>query len=51
MSVKIPAVGVALAAAGLSIARDKAAVMRALSPKFRRDEMGRVYAAILTFAG
>jgi hypothetical protein len=39
-----------LAAAGLSIARDKAAVMRALSLKFRRDEMGRVYSAILKSA-
>ncbi len=36
-----------LTAAGLSLAREKAVVMRALSPKFRRDEMGRVYSAIL----
>jgi hypothetical protein len=39
-----------LTATGLSITRDKAAVMRALSPKFRRDEMGRVYSAILKSA-
>jgi hypothetical protein len=36
-----------LADAGLSIARDKTAVMRALSQKFRRDEMGRVFAALV----
>jgi hypothetical protein len=39
-----------LTAAGLSIASDKTAVMRALSTKFRRDEMGRVYAAIVKSA-
>lgn len=39
-----------LAAAGLSITADKAAVMRALSSKFRRDQMSRVYAAIVKFA-
>lgn len=33
---------------GLSIQTDKAAVMRALAPKFRREEMGRVYAAVIT---
>ena len=32
---------------GLSITRDKAAVMRALSGKFPRDRMGHVYAAIV----
>jgi hypothetical protein len=36
-----------LAAAGLSLANDKTAVMRALSQQFRRDEMGRVYAALV----
>jgi hypothetical protein len=40
----------ALTAAGLSITRDKTAVMRALSTKFRREEMGRVYAAIVKSA-
>jgi len=35
-----------LAAAGLSLPADKSAIMRALSTKFRREEMGRVYAAI-----
>lgn len=35
-----------LTAAGLSLPDDKSAVMRALSTKFRREEMGRVYAAI-----
>ena len=39
-----------LTGAGLSITRDKAAVMRALAPKFRRDEMGRVYSAVLKSA-
>ena len=37
----------ALKAQGLSITRDKAAVMRALSGQFRRDQMGHVYAAIV----
>ena len=32
---------------GLSITRDKAAVMRALSTQFARNEMGHVYAAIV----
>ena len=31
---------------GLSITRDKAAVMRAVSGQFRRDQMGQVYATI-----
>ena len=35
-----------LKAEGLSITKDKAAVMRALSGQFRRDQMGRVYATI-----
>jgi hypothetical protein len=39
-----------LTAQGLSITGDKAAVMRALSTQFRRDEMGHVYAAIVRFA-
>jgi len=39
-----------LVASGLSITIDKAAVMRALSTKFRREEMGRVYAAIVKFS-
>ena len=34
-------------AQGLSITRDKTAVMRALSGQFRRDQMGHVYAAIV----
>lgn len=37
----------AIKAQGLSITRDKAAVMRALSCKFPRDRMGHVYAAIV----
>ena len=37
----------ALKAQGLSITRDKTAVMRALSGQFRRDQMGHVYAAIV----
>jgi hypothetical protein len=37
----------AVKAQGLSITRDKAAVMRALSGQFRRDQMGHVYAAIV----
>jgi hypothetical protein len=32
---------------GLSITRDKAAVMRTLSMQFARAEMGHVYAAIV----
>lgn len=32
---------------GLSISRDKAAVMRAISKQFRREQMGQVYAAIV----
>ncbi|PYV19157.1 MAG: hypothetical protein DMG07_02440 [Acidobacteria bacterium] len=32
---------------GLSLTRDKTAVMRALSGQFRRDQMGHVYAAIV----
>lgn len=36
-----------LRAQGLSLAGDKAAVMRALSGKFRRDEMGHVYGALV----
>ena len=32
---------------GLSISKDKAAVMRVLSGQFRRDQMGHVYAAIV----
>jgi hypothetical protein len=36
-----------LKAQGLSITRDKAAVMRALSSQFPRDRMGHVYAAIV----
>ncbi len=39
-----------LVSAGLSITRNKTAVMRALSTEFRRDEMGRVYAAIVKSA-
>ena len=35
-----------LQAQGLSLVRDKGAVMRALSGRFRRDQMGRVYAAL-----
>jgi len=35
-----------LKAQGLSIIRDKVAVMRALSTQFRRDQMGHVYATI-----
>jgi hypothetical protein len=35
-----------LKAQGLSLARDKNAVMRSLSTRFERSEMGRVYAAI-----
>lgn len=34
-------------AEGLSISRDKAAVMRAISKQFRREQMGQVYAAIV----
>ncbi len=34
-------------AQGLSLTRDKTAVMRALSGQFRRDQMGHVYAAIV----
>jgi hypothetical protein len=40
-----------LQAQGMSIQADKAAVMRALAPKFRREEMKRVYAAILAQGG
>jgi hypothetical protein len=36
-----------LKAQGLSINKDKAAVMRVLSGQFRRDQMGHVYAAIV----
>ncbi len=36
-----------LKAQGLSIGKDKAAVMRVLSGQFRRDQMGHVYAAIV----
>ena len=32
---------------GLSLSKDKAAVMRVLSGQFRRDQMGNVYAAIV----
>jgi hypothetical protein len=39
----------ALKAQGLSITKDKAAVMRALSGQFRRDQMGHVYAAIVRY--
>ena len=40
-----------LTAQGLSIGRDKAAVMRALSPRFPRDQMRHVYAAIVRLGG
>jgi hypothetical protein len=41
----------AVTAQGLSLTRDKAAVMRALSTQFRREQMGHVYAAIVRFGG
>ena len=37
----------ALRAQGLSLTRDKGAVMRALSGRFERGQMGHVYAAIV----
>jgi hypothetical protein len=46
---KVRAAYEALKAQGLSITRDKAAVMRSLSSQFRRDQMGHVYAAIVRF--
>ena len=42
-----PAAYETLKTQGLSITRDKAAVMRVLSPQFARGEMGHVYAAIV----
>jgi hypothetical protein len=36
-----------LRAQGLSLTADKAAVMRALSKNFRREEMSKVYAAVV----
>lgn len=39
----------AIKAEGLSLLRDKAAVMRAISKQFPRDRMGHVYAAIVRF--
>ena len=36
-------------AQGLSLSKDKAAVMRVLSTQFVRGEMGHVYAAIVRF--
>jgi hypothetical protein len=47
---KVRAAYETLEARGLSITSDKAAVMRALSTQFRRDEMGHVYAAIARLA-
>ncbi|MBI2928982.1 MAG: hypothetical protein HYY24_25235 [Verrucomicrobia bacterium] len=46
---KVRAAYEAVKAQGLSITRDKAAVMRALSGQFPRDKMGHVYAAIVRF--
>lgn len=41
----------AVKAEGLSITRDKGAVMRQLSGKFPREQMARVYAEIVSFGG